>query len=1186
MDCDDVMLVLADARTLNGIEANEMHSHLETCAGCSELAHSETAEQGQRWIAWLPEDAFEDPDLLVLPVIDPIVFTAGNEIAAGGMGKITRARDRRLGRDVAIKEMLAPELRARFEREATITARLQHPAIVPIYEAGTWPNGNAFYTMRLVEGGTLAMAIEGAKTLVERLALLPHVVAVTEALAYAHSRRIIHRDVKPQNVLVGEFGETVVIDWGLAKELDRRDVVEAVHAAIAPELTLAGTVIGTPCFMAPEQARGDDIDERADVFALGAILYNVLAGQPPYWDQPRDTAEQLIEAVLARPPTPIRVHAPDASVDLRAIAERAMARDPSARFASAKEMAVELRRFQAGQLLVSREYSLRDHVARWVKRHKAPVAVGALFAVALAVVAVVAFINVSRSRDAERSARMVSDNASHEIGRSVAALLEEQGRTLFVTGQREQALAYLAESYSRGRDTPSLRYLLAATTRDLDLLTATVTAPGDVSLGEPAYDRLAFLADHTLLAAALGNDGIRLDTIVGGQVSHSVTLAGTFMFDAIAPDGHHVIALDGDHAFGFDATTGAQLWTVPADASQLVFGGSQLVGVFQHDDAGLVLDVATGATVQSLPATAKVTAIAFDPDAKIIFMGGATGGCDFYVHEPAPKTGWSHIHIESGFELQAAAFVGRGVEAKLALATKKNEVLFWSLDQLFHAIGGHPSSITSLVASPNHRRFATAGVDGDVKLWDLAGKLVGELETKHRIDDLVFSHDATMLVGSSNASVLDIWNFALGSIGRLRVRDHEFVKVTAIAFDRDDSQIATIDDDGRHVHLWKVPKSSLVAHARGTALAVADRVAVVAVANQLEVFDLATGKKQKTITMASVMRHRGTFDDLDRSLLQVTADGARALVVGKQVATAYDLETGLAIRELAASKDNEQDSAFELTPEGKYIVEYGDAMLRLFEVESGKLVFEKKMPEYFGERGGVSPDGSRVVIASQPPLAFAIPSGAPFAMAPIVFDKPKNPRDVGEKSDADSAANDVTFSRDGSHILMLGVSAPVLVTTATGKTERTLHLLPVDSTIWTAHFDASGWRVVTQGANLAALWDTATGNVVFTVPDVADHAVAITRDGTRIATGTNEGIVRIWDGTGRLLDELRGHHGVIRAMSFSADGTRLVVQAADFETTFWDVHLEQRSPATVKALATAATGFSVVDGSLTLRKSP
>src|SRR5262249_9553127 len=156
----------------------------------------------------------------VIPVVDPVVFDLGRELASGGMGRITRAFDRRLGREVAIKEVLDPLMRARFEREAAITARLQHPAIVPIYEAGTWPDGSAFYTMRLVDGGTLADAIGKAATMPARIALLPHVVAATEALAYAHSRRIIHRDLKPGNVLVGGFGETVVIDWGLAKELD------------------------------------------------------------------------------------------------------------------------------------------------------------------------------------------------------------------------------------------------------------------------------------------------------------------------------------------------------------------------------------------------------------------------------------------------------------------------------------------------------------------------------------------------------------------------------------------------------------------------------------------------------------------------------------------------------------------------------------------------------------------------------------------------------------------------------------------------------------------------------------------------------------------------------------------------------------------------------------------------------
>ncbi len=178
----------------------------------------------------------------MLPIVDPSVFLAGDELARGGMGRVLRAHDRRLARDVAIKEVIGPGMRARFEREVAITAKLQHPAIIPVYEAGAWPNGTAFYTMRLVSGGTLGEAITATKTLEERVALLPHVVQLTDALGYAHAQHIVHRDLKPANVLVGKFGETVVIDWGLAKEIGRDDAEPRPHAkpsSLAPLMAAA-----------------------------------------------------------------------------------------------------------------------------------------------------------------------------------------------------------------------------------------------------------------------------------------------------------------------------------------------------------------------------------------------------------------------------------------------------------------------------------------------------------------------------------------------------------------------------------------------------------------------------------------------------------------------------------------------------------------------------------------------------------------------------------------------------------------------------------------------------------------------------------------------------------------------------------------------------------------------------------
>jgi tetratricopeptide (TPR) repeat protein len=401
MECDDVALLLArDPAGLSDAEAIALDEHVASCEVCFELARERVAALAAPMIGGGASAAAP----LVLRPVDPASFEVGEEIAAGGMGRILRAYDRRLGREVALKEVLAPSMRARFEREAMITARLQHPAIVPIYEAGTWPDGTAFYTMRLVPGETLTRAIERRPALAERLAVLPHVTAVCEALAYAHSRGVIHRDLKPHNVLIGEFGETVVIDWGLAKQRGVAEVAGGVAAESEAWLTQAGTVVGTPCFMAPEQARGEELDERADVFALGAMLYNLIAGAPPYWDRSHDSKE-LVAEVLARPPTPIGALAPAVPADLRAIVERAMARDPAERYADAAQLAAELARFQAGQLLLSREYSGRDLLVRWIRKHRALVALGGAAAIALAVVGVVAIRNAVRARDAEHEAK-------------------------------------------------------------------------------------------------------------------------------------------------------------------------------------------------------------------------------------------------------------------------------------------------------------------------------------------------------------------------------------------------------------------------------------------------------------------------------------------------------------------------------------------------------------------------------------------------------------------------------------------------------------------------------------------------------------------------------------------------------------------------------------------------------------
>jgi serine/threonine protein kinase len=342
------------------------------------------------------------------PTVERENYDILGEVAIGGIGRIRRAREARLGRPVALKELLieaTPDAEARFVREALITARLQHPSIIPIYEAGRWPGGGLFYAMKLVSGRSLAETLVG-RSYEQRLELLPHVLAATEAIAYAHSRNILHRDLKPSNVLVGEFGETVVIDWGLAKDLSehRRLPTPGSLPTRGPDfnsysrgaeddgdgetLTLAGSVIGTPAYMPPEQASGCPVDERADVYALGAILYHVLAGRTPYEG---DYPAQLVRRVIAQAPVPLIRQQAGISEALVTIVEKAMARSPRDRYPTARQLADDLCSLRISQI-ISVHHASRSPAPRPASRRWWPAMVVMVFA-ALGVLAVTTLVH-------------------------------------------------------------------------------------------------------------------------------------------------------------------------------------------------------------------------------------------------------------------------------------------------------------------------------------------------------------------------------------------------------------------------------------------------------------------------------------------------------------------------------------------------------------------------------------------------------------------------------------------------------------------------------------------------------------------------------------------------------------------------------------------------------------------------
>jgi eukaryotic-like serine/threonine-protein kinase len=363
----------------------------------------------------------EQPATATLESQGPDRYSLRGEHARGGLGRILNAYDRQLERNVVVKELLrgGTTNEQRFVREARITARLEHPGIVPVHEAGRHRDGSPYYVMKKIAGRPLRDVIAECATLPERLTLVPRVLAVADAIAYAHSKRIIHRDLKPSNVIIGDFGETVVVDWGLAKDLSTdtdEDYAnpDAYREVATDELTVAGQVLGTPAYMPPEQARGAEVDERADVYALGAILYHVLSGKQPYTAR---TAADLLSLAQKADLVPLRARNPAVPDDLAAITHKAMAAVPHARYPSARELAEDLRRFQAGRLVGAREYSFTQLVVRWLRQHRA-FAIAASTVIALALGGGVwAFERESRLRHraegqqeaAERALRLAQD---------------------------------------------------------------------------------------------------------------------------------------------------------------------------------------------------------------------------------------------------------------------------------------------------------------------------------------------------------------------------------------------------------------------------------------------------------------------------------------------------------------------------------------------------------------------------------------------------------------------------------------------------------------------------------------------------------------------------------------------------------------------------------------------------------
>jgi eukaryotic-like serine/threonine-protein kinase len=946
-----------------------------------------------------------------LPIRDPTRYQLIEEHARGGQGRVWRAHDRQLGRVVALKELQPNDeaAAARFVREALTTARLEHPGIVPVHEAGRWESGEPFYVMKLVSGRTLGDVVRETTSLGERLALLPSLIACSDAIGYAHAQGVVHRDLKPSNVIIGDHGETVVVDWGVAEALHARDAVSA------------GAVVGTPAFMAPEQARGDPVDERADVYALGALVYYVLAGRAPYsGESPSHTLAQ----VRASAPPRLGQVAPGVPADLAAIVDRAMARELEDRYATARDLAADFRRFQAGQVVSTHHYSVTERVGRWVHRHRGLTLASAAFALLAALGAGAFLVREGRLR------RAAEDRT--------VTLLETEGRAELAAGRPFHAAPYLAEALSRRPASLALRSLLTQAIAPMASLERTLL----VSDASDVWN-VAFSPDGKRLVTGSGGGTGTVWSADGTQVA-AHHMDGYWHATAFSPDGH-LVAMSGIHAVDvfradsgelvstFDAGAPAQVAFTP-DGKRIIVGG----------DAGdlRLYDAETGAALaQGQRNGDRIVDMAFSPDGmRLAAVSRAEVSIwDVARFEPVTSFGdpdnplvavaYTHdgrilITAESRRYLRVRrADTGAVLSTILMSETARTPRLFvlpgdhvvvtcsadglvrsWDLASgaVLDAFEAEPlGNILTAALSPDGEELVTGGAAGSVHVWRLARgrswRLLDHPADDGDYGDAAHSKGGTRIVTGDTHHMVGEWNAASGEplrsfnvhadaqrvipvLGgaRVAVLPWEPSELPAHVWDlatgastatlpspRSRLAMGRASPDGRTVATVGYDGAVRLFDAEsGAPLAVfaLDTVRLTAVAFRPDGGELAIGNERGTLyfldrasgrLLRTVAAHPSQIHDID-----YRADGARLVTAGRNDHTArvWDTTTGRLELTLSGHSDRLTHAAFN--PDGTLIATVGaDNVANLWDATTGELIRVIPGP---GQVAKFSPDGTEL----------------------------------------------------------------------------------------------------------------------------------------------------------------------------------------------------------------------------------
>ena len=1018
-------------------------------------------------------------------------FVGGKDhaiLGRGGIGAVFLAMDHHVGREVAVKELLegvggslgstpvgsaagtVSAAAARFLREARITGQLQHPNIVPVHEIGQRADGTLYYTMKVVRGQTLRRALKGCDDLAARLKYLGHVQDVCQAIAYAHHKGVIHRDIKPDNVMVGEFGETVVLDWGLAKtrgkqDLYKRRLSRQLSVVSEPEVThtVCGSAIGTPAYMSPEQAAGDieAIDEQSDVWSLGAVLYELLTGRPPFVG---DTSLAVIESVKTEALVPVRRRCPDAPPDLAAVADKALRRDKAQRYRSARQVADDIGAFQSGARVAAYEYNSWELLKRFIGKNIAVTAlVGALLASLVfgSVVIYGAYKDAvraeHRARVESRRAKAASAQAEHNerlAHYNYALSMATRAQRHLATRNHLAARIYAAQSLVYNPYNPHSPHRFSDPAK---------------RAGPEAARRLA--RSHSVLYQATAHQRVTYRRTLWGHTSNVNDLR-------FSPDGRWLLSASWDStARIWDPGNGRMVATLTSPA-----GTTDRLWAAAFSPCGKTLATGgTGKVVQlwdlgkRRPTLAlrghlsTVHAVAFSPDGKVLASASEDRTVRLWRITRSGTTdtpGAADLRVLRGHEATVTGVAFSPDGQVVASASRDRTVRLWRVvdGSAIRSLTGHEDRVWSVAFSPDGKTLASASWDKTVRLWRVTdGTLLSTLRGHQGpIYSVRFSADGRLVVSASGDHSVRLWSARDGQLLSTVKNNDDWAFSAALS--PDGKTLASGNGD-KNIKIWRVRAPKGVFRLRG---------------HTDTVFSLACSPDGKTLASGSGDRTLGLWRTADRRLLAtlVGHEGPVRFVAfspdGKTLASAsYDKTARLwdvARKTLGFTLVGHVDRVYSLafSPNGKHLATGSwDKTVRLWDARTGAGLSTSRAHSRRVWSVAFSPGGRTLLSAGFDRMVWRY-TGASFE----------------KKTAFHRSADQITslcFSPDGKVVASASRDASIaLREAATGKIVR--RLLGHDLWVNRVRFSPDG-RTILSGSDdrTARLWDARTGHLLQTL---------------------------------------------------------------------------------------------------------